>query len=275
MTEGRALCPLCPRACRLKEGEKGFCGARVARGGKVQLEPYGFLSSLALDPIEKKPLAYFRPGSMILSCGFYGCNMRCPFCQNYHISFERGPGETYEPAELVALAESLVPEGSCGIAFTYNEPLLAFEYIEETFRLCRARGLETVLVTNGNFLPDTIRRIAPLVSAWNIDLKCFTEEGYQKLGGDFGCVKEAIRIAREYSHVEVTTLVVPGLSDSPDDMAREADWLASVDPAIPLHLSRYFPRYKQKSGAPTSVPLLYRLRDIAKTRLKYVKLGNI
>lgn len=274
----KITCPLCPRACRLDEGGIGFCRARIRRGGKIILRAPGELASLALDPIEKKPLARFRPGSMILSAGFFGCNMRCPFCQNYQISMaepDEAGGRRFSPEELVGAALGLKARGNCGLAFTYNEPLIAFEFVEETFRLAKAEGLETVLVTNGNFMPEPIRRIAPLVSAWNIDLKCFTEEGYRRLGGSLSHVKKTIELASEASHVEVTTLLVPGLSDGEEDMRREAEWLASVDPDMTLHLSRYFPCYKKREGGPTSRDVMKRLEKIAREQLKYVKLGNI
>lgn len=277
-TQEKVLCPLCPRACRLGEGEIGFCGARINRGGRTEPREWGLLSSLALDPIEKKPLAFFRPGTMILSAGFFGCNMRCPFCQNYHISMQAPDpreGVCYSPEELTDLALSLRPRGNVGLAFTYNEPLLAYEYIREVFTQARKAGLETVLVTNGNFMPEPLAELAPLVTAWNIDLKCFHEEGYRKLGGSFEHVKQAIRLAAATAHVEVTTLVVPGLSDAPEDMAREAAWLASLSPEIPLHLSRFFPRYKQTAGRPTDVKTLYKLREIAKNYLSNVVLGNV
>lgn len=271
-------CALCPRACRLAEGESGFCRARLNQGGRVRLKEPGLLSSLALDPIEKKPLAYFRPGEMILSAGFFGCNMRCPFCQNYHISMEAPDprcGEVYEPEKLLKLASALRPQGNCGIAFTYNEPILAYEYIMEVFRLARAEGLETVLVTNGNFMPEPIERLAPWVTAWNIDLKCFSEEGYERLGGSFDCVKKTIAIAARHSHVEVTTLLVPGLNDSEEEMEKEAAWLASLDPEIPLHITRYFPLYKDKGTEPTPRRLMETLEKTARKHLKYVRLGNV
>ena len=277
-TKDKVTCRLCPRACRLAEAEAGFCGARLNKDGRIALRAPGLLSSVALDPIEKKPLAYFRPGEMILSAGFFGCNMRCPFCQNYQISMrppEADNGIVYTPEALVKLALSLKKAGNCGIAFTYNEPLLAFEYIKEVFTAAKKEGFETVLVTNGNFLQDTIEDIAPLVSAWNIDLKCFHEEGYRRLGGSFDCVKQTIEIAAAHSHVEVTTLVVPGLSDNEEDMKKEAAWLASVDPGIPLHLTRCFPQYRDRGREPTPLKRLYALEAIAKDALHYVRLGNV
>ncbi len=286
-------CELCPHVCLLKVGQKGFCRVRFNDGTKVRPTRDGYVSALALDPIEKKPLARFRPGTKILSVGFYGCNMRCSFCQNHEISMvsdegggapggawcgglEGGapPGRQVNLRELVDLAEELRAEGNVGLCFTYNEPLVHFEFVEGGFGLAKERGLETVLVTNGCFNEPFVRAIAPLTSAWNIDLKCFSEAGYNRLAGDLATVKRTIEIAARHSHVEVTTLVVPGLSDSVAEMEAEAKWLASIDPEIPLHLTRYFPRYLSEAGA-TSRGLLEELASVARRWLKCVMLGNV
>lgn len=273
-------CELCPHNCLLKPGQTGFCRVRRNIDGRVRATRDGYTSSIALDPIEKKPLSFFHPGTQILSVGFFGCNMRCPFCQNFEISMHSDEdlsarGRYITKEELVELAVSLRARGNIGIAFTYNEPLVHFEWIKECFALAREAELETVLVTNGNFNEPCIREIAPLTTAWNIDLKCFTEDGYRSLGGDLETVKRAIVLAAESSHVEITTLVVPGLSDDPQDMAREAAWLAGINPGIPLHLTRFFPRYHSLEEAPTDPVIMRRLAKIAREHLQCVELGNL
>jgi pyruvate formate lyase activating enzyme len=272
----KAVCSLCPRRCAIEEGGTGACRARENRDGRVVCGNYGRLTSLALDPIEKKPLRRFFPGSRILSAGSYGCNLRCPFCQNSEISMADASFRTCDaaPEELVRRAAELAPEGNIGLAFTYNEPLVGYEFVRDCARLAHEAGLKTVLVTNGCFLREPLEALLPDIDAANIDLKGFTPEYYRWLGGDLDTVKEAIALAAPRCHVEVTTLVVPGKNDSPAEMEAEAEWLASVDPLIPLHISRFFPRYRLTDRGPTDVEAVYRLRDVAAGRLKYVYTGN-
>lgn len=277
MTDRAAVCSVCWRHCRIREGQLGWCGARTVRDGRVIPDNYGKLTSLALDPIEKKPLSFFHPGTMILSAGSYGCNMACPFCQNFEIAREKGAGRysrMFSPDELVERALAYRSRGNIGIAFTYNEPLVGYEFIRDTARLARKENLEAVVVTNGQIEEEPLRELLPLISAWNIDLKAFTEEGYKKLGGRLQETLRTIRLTQEVSHVEVTTLVVPGLSDGEEDMKREAEFLASLDPALPLHLSRYFPCYQYDVPA-TPKETLFRLKGIAGDYLERVLLGNV
>ncbi len=273
-------CPLCHHTCRLLPGEVGVCHARANIDGKIINKFAGRLSSLALDPIEKKPLSRFHPGKKILSAGGFGCNMACPFCQNASISqiaAEKIIFDSYQysSAELIKIAEQARSEGNIGIAFTYNEPLINFEYILETFELARLRGLETILITNGSFRPGIVRRIAEVTTAWNIDLKCFNKEGYESLCGDFDLVKSTIEIAARTAHLEVTTLVIPDFSDDEQEMKELTGWLAGIDPEIPYHLSRYFPRYKMAVPPPTPPETMSRLKKIAEQNLSTVILGNI
>ena len=239
---------------------------------------YGILTSLALDPIEKKPLARFHPGSTILSLGSFGCNMDCPFCQNWEISRMCAPSGSPEPVtpeRIVSLALSLVPRGNIGAAFTYNEPLIGWEFVRDVSRALHGAGLLSVAVTNGMLCKPYRAELLPLLDACNVDLKCFTAEGYRALGGELETAQDFIREAREQGvHVEVTTLVVPGLSDGTADMAREAAWLAEVDPAIPLHVTRYFPRHRMDSPA-TDLGLLRTLAAAASERLETVLVGNV
>ncbi|HHU07628.1 MAG TPA: radical SAM protein [Clostridiaceae bacterium] len=279
-TGGRSLtCPLCHHACRLAPDDVGVCHARANIGGKILNKFAGKLSSLALDPIEKKPLPNFHPGMQILSAGGFGCNMVCPFCQNASISqiiAEKILSESYySPTELLKIAEQTRNEGNIGIAFTYNEPLINFEYILETFELAREKGLETILITNGCFMPAIVKRIAKVTTAWNIDLKCFNKEGYESLCGDFDLVKSTIEIAARTAHLEVTTLVIPGFSDDEEEMKALTGWLASLDPEIPYHLSRYFPRYKMAYPPPTPLRTMSKLKTIAEQNLSTVILGNV
>ncbi|MDY0119355.1 MAG: radical SAM protein [Clostridia bacterium] len=272
-----ATCHVCWRQCRIKEGGLGYCRARTVKDGVVIPESYGKLTSLALDPIEKKPLSFFHPGTMILSAGSYGCNMACPFCQNYEIAREAAASRhTIEigPKALVEKALALKDRENIGIAFTYNEPLVGYEYIRDTATLARDAGLLTVVVTNGQIEEEPLRELLPLISAWNIDLKSFSEDAYKKLGGRLEVTLRTIELASATAHVEITTLVVPGLSDDESMMREEAAFLAAIDPAMPLHLSRYFPCYEYHAPA-TAIQTMYRLQGVAKESLERVVLGNI
>ena len=273
----KAICELCPHHCALSEGQTGFCRARRNVGGRIHSLNYGKISSLALDPIEKKPLARFHPGSYILSVGSFGCNLRCPFCQNYEISQadERFPVREISPEAMVELAVGLSREapGNLGVAFTYNEPLIGYEYVLDTAKLLREEGLLVVLVTNGMIEEEPLRRLLPYVDAMNIDLKAFREEFYDWVKGDFRAVQRTISLAAKACHVEVTTLAVPGKNDSLEDMDAEAAWLASLDPDIPLHISRYFPRWQMEDPA-TGIGRIHELCHVAKRYLNYVYTGN-
>ena len=274
----KKACNLCPHHCELAEGQIGFCRTRCNDNGQIKSLNYGRVTSLAIDPIEKKPLYHFYPGSVILSLGSFGCNMACPFCQNHTIS-QRGEGEVrwqLSPVQLAELAqESSQKYGSIGVAFTYNEPLLSYEYLRDTLPLLRQKGQKTVLVTNGQIEEEPLRELLPYVDAMNIDLKTFAEKMYAKMGGSLRAAQRTIQMAAEAGvHVEVTTLVVPGISDDVNEFCAEVDWLAAVNREIPLHLSRYFPRYQYKAPA-TPLDKLYELQRIAQKCMKYVYLGNV
>ena len=274
----KATCTICPKQCTLDEGQLGFCRARRNRGGEIIAENYGRVTSLALDPIEKKPLRRFYPGSKILSVGSYGCNMDCGYCQNCEIARADADSvewEEFTPEALVALAEQTRNKGNIGIAFTYNEPLVGYEFVLDTARLARKRDLKTVLVTNGMILKEPWERLIPFIDAANIDLKSFTKEGYRTLGGDFDTVKETIAAAAGNMHLELTTLIVPGLNDSEREMREEAAWIASLSPEIPLHLSRFFPRHRMRDCAPTPPETIYQLTEIARESLRFVYTGNL
>ena len=270
-------CELCFHHCHLEEGQTGFCRARICRNGAVVLLNYGKLTSLALDPIEKKPLRRFHPGSLILSVGSFGCNLRCPFCQNHEISMA-GEAEIQtvkvSPAQLAAKASELRAHGNIGVAYTYNEPLVSYEYVRDCAELVHEQGMVNVLVTNGTIEEGPWRALLPLIDAANIDLKGFTPAGYRRLGGDSETVKRSIALAAERCHVEVTTLLIPGENDSAEEIRALAQWLASVSQSIPLHLSRFFPQYKMTDRPPTPVEQVYRLAEAAREYLSYVYTGN-
>lgn len=270
------ICSLCPHHCKLLEGQTGFCNARTNKNGVIVCNNYGRLTSIALDPIEKKPLARFYPGSTILSVGSYGCNLRCPFCQNYEISMADESFRTVyvSPKQLIQKAQELVPQGNIGIAFTYNEPLVSYEYVRDCSMLACEHGLKTVLVTNGTICREPLLELLPYISAMNIDLKSFTREFYDMIKGDLQTVKNTISLAAQSCHIEVTTLIIPGENDSDYEMDALSVWLASVNPEIPLHISRFFPRYKMQEKTPTPVKTILHLQEIAKKNLTYVYAGN-
>ena len=273
-----AVCEVCPRRCDLKEGQTGFCRARACVNGVITSLNYGKITSIALDPIEKKPLYHFFPKSMILSVGSFGCNLRCPFCQNYSISMagaDKVPCLEISPEELVqkALMFKDMPAGNLGVAFTYNEPFIGFEFVRDTAVLLKKENLKTVLVTNGFVSLKCLEELLPVTDAMNIDLKGFSQGYYDYVGGRLEDVKKTIETASKNCHVELTTLIVPTKNDDAFEMEKEAAWIASVSDEIPLHISRYFPCYKSAICA-TPVETVYRLCDAAKKYLKYVYAGN-
>lgn len=269
-------CTLCFHHCVLAQGQTGVCRARGNRGGAIVPLNYGRLTALSLDPIEKKPLRRFYPGSRILSVGSFGCNLHCPFCQNAGIAAAGAESETRDcpPETLVREALRLRAQGNIGVAYTYNEPLVGYEYVRDCASLVRRAGMVNVLVTNGTAEEKPWRALLPLLDAVNIDLKGFSETWYRHLGGDLETVKRSIALAAASCHVEVTTLVVPGENDSEEEMRALSAWLASVDPAIPLHVSRFFPRHHMQDRPPTPVSTVYRLAEVARAQLRYVYTGN-
>ena len=280
------ICDVCFRQCKIEEGQTGFCGARTCREGKIVAGNYGKLTSVALDPIEKKPLKMFMPGSQILSLGSYGCNLRCPFCQNSSISWSqkafeyKDRADFYEPEEIVKSALELQVRGNIGLAFTYNEPLVGYEFVRDTARLAKEAGLQNVLVTNGTASQKVLNEISPYIDAMNIDLKAFTDGFYRSfIGGDFQMVKDFITGAAKSCHVELTTLVIPGENDSEEEMRQLSSWVAALEnqtgKRIPLHITRFFPAFKLTDKEPTPVSTILRLVEIAKENLEFVFPGNV
>lgn len=285
-----ARCNVCFRHCNIEEGTLGFCGVRTCSEGIVTAANYGCVTGFALDPIEKKPLYRFFPGSRILSVGSYGCNLRCPFCQNYEISWSdsalamrEGDYTVITPEQLAKLAETYKPQGNIGVAFTYNEPLIGYEFVRDTAKLVASLGMKNVLVSNGTATLDVLEEILPFIDAMNIDLKGFNDEYYQNiLGGNRRMVMEFIERAVKDTHLELTTLIIPGENDSEEEMRELTAWVAELtDKAgnkigreIPLHISRFFPRFKMTDRAATNIENIYYLAEVAREKLRYVYTGN-
>jgi len=273
----RIQCLLCPHNCLIADGKSGICGVRKNNKGSHELLTYGIISAYALDPIEKKPLYHFYPGTNILSIGSYGCNMRCDFCQNYNISQRTALGFTTktEPESIIKNAQKSL--NNIGIAFTYNEPVIWFEYIRDVATKVRRKGLKTVMVSNGYVNKEPLREIISFTDAFNIDLKAFNNTFYRHLtGAELEPVKDNLKIiAKSGKHLEITTLVIPSHNDDENEMANETKWIANeLGKDIPFHLSRYFPMYKREDPA-TSGTLLSRLAEIASKNLNYVYVGNV
>jgi pyruvate formate lyase activating enzyme len=274
-----ALCGLCAHNWRIPAGKSGYCGSRFFDGTELLSPCLGRISSIAVDPIEKKPLYHWRPGSFILSLGSLGCTMRCPFCQNHGIA-QPGPLRPERLPRLTAVSpEALAAKtrelGLRSVAYTYNEPALQAEYILAAAPILREAGIATVLVSNGMYSEALLGDLVSFVDAANIDVKCFNPGTYARLGGSLAAVMRTVpALLSAGVHVEVTTLVVPGVSDSPEEFARELDWLADLSPELPLHISRYRPAHKF-TAPPTDIALLQRFAAMAGERLKHVHVGNV
>lgn len=273
----KVRCGICPRSCDIAEGELGYCHARTNMRSEIVCDNYGKITALSLDPIEKKPLRRFMPGSNILSVGSYGCNFCCGFCQNNRISMSDGNGiKTLQvnPEDLAAKAKEEIPAGNIGLAYTYNEPLIGYEFVRDCSRLIHDAELKNVVVSNGYINEEPLKDILPLIDAANIDLKAYNKEFYKKIGGDLGTVKRSIELYAGTCHLEITCLIIPGENDKPDEMTAMCKWIASIDRDIPLHLSRFFPSYKYIDKSPTSREDVDKLFDIASEHLTYVYKGN-
>ena len=280
-TDNKQICGVCFHHCAIAEGQTGFCGARTCRNGIITALNYGRLSAINLDPIEKKPLRRFMPGTKVLSVGSFGCNIRCPFCQNSDISWAEQVSYYAEkttstaPEEIAAAAERLKDKGNIGVAFTYNEPLIQYEFVRDTAKLVHERGMKNVLVTNGTAELSVLEELAPFIDASNIDLKSFSGKWYREtLGGDLDMVRKFITNAVRFWHVELTTLIIPGENDSEEEMRDLSGWIAGLDPDIPLHVTRFFPRFRMSDRAPTDVETVYHLAQVAREKLRFVYTGN-
>lgn len=275
--QGRVVCLLCFHHCHLDQGQLGICQARRNIVGTLYSLNFGEVSGIALDPIEKKPLKRFRPGTSILSVGSFGCNFRCSYCQNWSISQQRPGTRTISPAELADLAQeySQSHPDCIGVAYTYSEPMMWYEYVRETARRVKEKGLSNVLVTNGYIEMDPLQELLPYIDAINLDIKAYTEDFYRTLCcGSLPQVLANAKLMAEKCHLEVTTLLIPGQNDGKQEIESLAKFLAEINPDIPLHLTRYFPNYKMDLP-PTSRETMESAFGLAKRHLNFVYLGNI
>lgn len=273
LDNGQVACELCPIYCRLREGQTGPCATRANHEGTMVPLHYGRIVSAAVDPIEKKPLYHYHPGRSILSVAAPGCNLHCQFCQNWNIS-QDGEARTRSasPVDLAVMAQA---EEAVGIAFTYSEPLVWFEFVKDTAAVAREKGLKNVLVTNGYLNPEPLAELLPLIDAANIDLKSMDDLFYRKVcKARLEPILSSIRQFKDAGvHLEITNLVIPGHNDQEDQIAELVDFVADLDPEIPLHFSAYHPAWKMKAP-PTPLATLLKAREIAAEKLKYVYLGN-
>lgn len=274
--DSKVHCYLCPHNCVIKPGRIGACRVRKNIDGTLYSLNYGKITSMGLDPIEKKPLYRFNPGKMILSVGTFGCNLKCSFCQNWSIAHGNPESVDITPEGLAEKAGELVGRGNIGVAYTYNEPFIWYEFVYETSKLVKDRQLANILVTNGFVNREPLEGILQYIDAFNIDIKAYTAKFYNEIcKAELDNVKQTIEISAKKCHVELTTLVVPGLNDTIEEIGSLAQWIASISPEIPLHLSRFFPNYKMKDRAPTPRDTLIKAGNKAREYLKYVYLGNI
>lgn len=278
--EQRVLCTLCPRKCLIAPDKRGYCGVRKNMGGALYSLVYGYPAAMQIDPIEKKPLCHFLPGTKAFSIGTLGCNLGCLFCQNDSLS-DYGPREEIQqrfvtPEEIVELA---LKHNCRSIAYTYNEPAVFAEYAVDTARLAREAGLKNVFVTNGFITPEAAKEIYPFLDAANFDMKGFSENFYADLcKGSLAPVLESIRLFHALGkHLEVTNLVIPGQNDSQDSIGRWLDWAEeNLGFSVPLHFSAYHPAFHFRSAPPTPPALLRQIGALAQKRgFKHVHLGNI
>ncbi|HOQ16612.1 MAG: AmmeMemoRadiSam system radical SAM enzyme [Epulopiscium sp.] len=268
-------CFLCPHHCLIENHEWGKCKVRIHEDGVLYSINYGEITAAALDPIEKKPLHYYKPGTFILSVGSFGCNLTCSFCQNYSISQYKAQS-TYIAKEKLALT-SINMENNIGLAFTYNEPTIWYEYVYDTAKYLKENFpfYVIVLITNGYIEEEALKKLLPYVDAMNIDLKSFNEQYYKELcGGRLKPVLKSIELAAKSCHLEITTLLVSKENDNLTEIENIAKFISSIDSNIPLHLTRYFPNYKLNHPA-TDKEILYKSLEIARKYLSYVNLGNI
>ncbi len=276
---GEVTCTLCPHRCKLKQDKRGICGVRKNRDGILYTEIYGKVSAIHFDPIEKKPLYHFFPGSQILSIGTIGCNLSCRFCQNHEISQadieSYGFLSTYEPEDILKIARGR--KENIGISFTYNEPTIWFEYIMDVAKIAKQNHLLTTMVTNGFINSEPLADLLSFIDAFNIDLKAFTDEFYRKYtSARLSPVKDSIlQIKRAGKHLEITNLIIPGLNDNTETFREMVQWISTeVGQETVLHLSRYFPAYKMSVHS-TPLSTLERLYNIASEHLNHVFLGNV
>jgi len=274
--ENYTECTLCPHFCKIRPGNKGICGVRKNVEGRIELATYGVISGYSFDPVEKKPLYHFFPGYDILSIGSYGCNMRCDFCQNWHISQNVAGGFSRNADPETIVSDAISSRNNIGVAFTYNEPAIWFEFMRDVALKAREKGLYTVMVSNGYVNRSPLDEITGFIDAFNIDLKAFNDDFYRKLtGARLEPVKASLKqIAEAGKHLEITTLIIPGRNDDKKEMEMESKWIADeLGRDTPLHLSRYFPTFKRDDPV-TPIQVLEELFGTASKNLANVYLGN-
>lgn len=276
----RVQCDVCPRGCRMRDGQRGLCFVRGAEDGSVKLFTHGRSSGFCIDPIEKKPLNHFLPGSAVLSFGTAGCNLACRFCQNWEMSKSRAMDTLAERAGPEELAEAAVRLGCASIAYTYNDPVVFLEYAIDVADAARERGVRSVAVTAGYICPQPRAELFAHMDAANIDLKGFTEEFYRRTcGGELAPVLETLEYVHRETRVwlEVTTLLIPGFNDSDGEIEALCAWFAAhLGEGVPLHFSAFHPDWKMRDVAPTAPATLSRARSIAMRHgLRYVYTGNV
>jgi len=278
LDEKTARCIICPRMCVIKPGQQGFCGTKENQDGKLINLTYGLLSAIAVDPIEKKPLAHFYPGSLSLSVSSVGCSFTCPWCQNWHLSTAK-PNTGLKRVPPDYLIDMAIRQDCTSISYTYNEPLINLDFVEDTARLASKEGIKNVLVTNGYISLKALGKVIDVMDAANVDWKGFTEEFYRKhCGADLQSVLDAtIEMHKRGVHVEVTFLIIPETNDDPNETRRMSRYLVDkMGPDVPLHLSRFYPQYKFSHLSSTPVKTLLKAREIAKAEgVNYVYVGNV
>jgi pyruvate formate lyase activating enzyme len=280
LADGRIQCDLCPRDCKLHDGQRGACFVRQNIDGEMVLTTYGRSSGFCIDPIEKKPLHHFYPGSSVLSFGTAGCNLACKFCQNWDISKSKDMDRLMDQATPEDIGRAAEESGCKSVAFTYNDPVIFAEYAMDTADACHALGIKTVAVTAGYIHPEARREFYAKIDAANVDLKAFTDEFYFKLtGAHLQPVLDTLRYIRHETStwLEITTLLIPGKNDSDEELKAMTQWIAKeLGPDVPLHFSAFHPDYKMTDVPPTPARTLSRARDIAlKAGLHYVYTGNV
>jgi pyruvate formate lyase activating enzyme len=280
LPDGRIQCDLCPRYCRLNDGQRAFCFIRERQGDAIYLTGYGRATGFCIDPIEKKPLNHFHPGTSVLSFGTAGCNLGCKFCQNWDISKAREIERLSDSATPEQIASAAVESGCRSVAFTYNDPVIFAEYAIDAAAACRARGVETVAVTAGYITPEARKDFYAAIDAANVDLKAFTPEFYRKLCyAELEPVLDTLRWLRHETDVwfEVTTLLIPGTNDSREEIDRLCDWfLCELGPDVPLHFSAFHPDFRMRELPATPPETCKRARDQARRHgIRHVYSGNI
>jgi len=272
--KGNVRCRLCPHNCNIHPDKSGICGVRKNMDSVLYTEIYGQITSIALDPVEKKPLYHYYPGSRILSIGTKGCNLKCPFCQNWQIS-QNNSAETsyYSPLEITDTASK---RDCIGIAYTYSEPVIWFEYVMDTAGIAREKGLKNVMVTNGYINRNPLKDLLGVIDAMNIDIKSFNPETYKKImKAELNSVLESVSdVYKSGCHLEITTLIVTGINDNMDEMMQIADFIKSIDKNIPWHISRYYPCFDYDKQA-TDIDFILEVYQRASEKLNFVYSGNI